>query len=84
MNSILVKVFNITKGLEEIENVKIIRIKSTDYNLLIMPNYMPLLGEIKGTIDIESETVSKHLENIDAYYINSNNVFSLIIREDLW
>ena len=48
-----------------------------------MPNYMPLLGEIKGSIDIESETVSKHLENIDAYYVNSDDVFSLVIREEL-
>ena len=79
----LVKIFNISKGLEVVENVMIIRIKSTDYNLLIMPNYMPLLGEIKGSIDIESETVSKHFDDIDAYYINSNNTFSLIIREEL-
>ncbi len=83
MNSILVKIFNISQGLEIIENVKIIRIKSTDYNLLIMPNYMPLLGEINGNIDIESETISKHFENIDAYYVNTNNIFSLVIREDL-
>ncbi len=79
----LVKIFNISSGLEILEGVKIIRIKSEDYNLLIMPNYMPLLGEIKGSIDIESETISKHLENIDAYYINSNNEFSLVVREEL-
>ncbi len=83
MNSIIVKIFNISAGLEVLENVKIIRIKSKDYNLLIMPNYMPLLGEIKGSIDIESETESKHLENIDAYYVNSNNEFSLVVREEL-
>ena len=83
MNTILVRIFNLSDGLQEIENVQIIRIKSTDYNILIMPDYMPLLGEIKGTIDIESETVSKHFENINAYYVNTNNVFSLVIREDL-
>ena len=83
MNSILVKIFTLSRGLEIFHDVKIIRIKSTDYNLLIMPNYMPLLGEIKGNIDIESEIISKHFENIDAYYVNTNNVFSLFIREDL-
>ncbi len=83
MNSILVKIFNLSEGLVIVEDVKIIRIKSTDYNLLIMPGYMPLLGEVNGNIDIESETISKHYEDIEAYYVNSNNEFSLFIREDL-
>lgn len=83
MNSILVKVFNLSQGLVIFNDIKIIRIKSEDYNLLIMPNYMPLLGEVKGNIDIESENVSKHYENIEAYYVNTNNEFSLFIREDL-
>lgn len=83
MSSILVKIFNLSQGLTIVEDVKIIRIKSSDYNLLIMPGYMPLLGEVKGNIDIESETISKHYENIEAYYVNSNNEFSLFIREDL-
>ena len=83
MNSILVKVFNLSQGLVIFNDIKIIRIKSEDYNLLIMPNYMPLLGEVKGNIDIESETISKHYENIEAYYVNTNNEFSLFIREDL-
>ena len=43
---IKVKVFSISNGLEVIENVKLVRIKSKDYNLLIMPDYMPILGEI--------------------------------------
>ena len=83
MNSILVKVFNLSQGLVIFNDIKKKRIKSEDYNLLIMPNYMPLLGEVKGNIDIESETISKHYENIEAYYVNTNNEFSLFIREDL-
>lgn len=81
--SIKVKIFSLSKGLEILERVKVIRIKSKDYNLLIMPDYMPLLGEIQGSIEIEAEDNSKRLENIDGYYINTNNEFSLIIREDV-
>lgn len=79
--SIKVKIFSLSKGLEEIDNVTVIRVKSSDYNLLIMPDYMPLLGEVKGNIDFESKTISKSYTDIDGYYINSNNEFSLIIRE---
>ena len=79
--SIKVKIFSLSKGLEELEKITLIRVKSDDYNLLIMPDYMPLLGEIKGNIDFESKTISKSYNNINGYYINSNNEFSLIIRE---
>lgn len=79
--SIRVKIFSLQSGLEILENVKVIRIKSKDYNLLIMPDYMPLLGEIQGNIDFENSENSKSLKNINAYYMNSNNEFSLIVRE---
>ena len=46
-----------------------------------MPDYMPLLGEVKGNIDFENATLSKSYTDIDGYYINANNEFSLIIRE---
>lgn len=80
--SIKVKIFSLSKGLEIMEDVKAIRIKSEDYNLLIMPDYMPILGEVQGNIDFENKEESKSLENIDGYYINTNNEFSLIVRED--
>ncbi|MBR6949378.1 MAG: hypothetical protein IKH54_04245 [Bacilli bacterium] len=80
---IKVKVFSISNGLEVIENVKLVRIKSKDYNLLIMPDYMPILGEIQGNIDIENKDDTRTFENINGYYVNTNNEFSLILRESL-
>ncbi len=80
---IKVKVFSISNGLEVIENVKLVRIKSKDYNLLIMPDYMPILGEIQGNIDIENKDDTRTFENINGYYVNTNNEFSLILRENL-
>ncbi|MBQ8131411.1 MAG: hypothetical protein IJ193_02880 [Bacilli bacterium] len=79
--SIKVKIFSLESGLEILENVKVIRIKSKDYNLLIMPDYMPLLGEIQGNIDFENSENQKSLKNINGYYMNTNNEFSLIVRE---
>lgn len=79
--SIKVKIFSLQSGLEILEDVKVIRIKSKDYNLLIMPDYMPLLGEIQGNIDFEKTSDSKSLNNISGYYMNTNNEFSLIVKE---
>lgn len=63
-----------------VENVKIIRIKSKDYNLLIMKDYWPVVGEISGKISIEADENYTY-ENINAFYTLSHNIFHLIIKE---
>lgn len=75
-----VKVFDLN-GLVEYEDVKIVRIISKDYNLLIMKDYLPIIGEIDGNVDIKSEKEEINLKNIKAFYMNSNNEFNLMIRE---
>ena len=75
-----VRVFSLD-GLKEYENVKIVRIVSKDYNLLIMKDYLPIIGEIEGNVDIKSDTEEVNLKDIKAFYMNSNNEFNLIIRE---
>lgn len=75
-----VRVFSLD-GLKEYENIKIVRIVSKDYNLLIMKDYLPIIGEIEGNVDIKSDTEEVNLKNIKAFYMNSNNEFNLMIRE---
>lgn len=78
---IKVRIFDLEKGLIEYENIKIIRIISKHYNLLIMQDYLPILGEIEGSVDIKNEEVELNYKNIKAFYMNSNNVFNLMIKE---
>lgn len=78
---IKVRIFDLEKGLIEYENIKIIRIISKNYNLLIMQDYLPILGEIEGSVDIKNEEVELNYKNIKAFYMNSNNVFNLMIKE---
>jgi len=75
-----VRVFNL-EGLVEYENVKIVRIISKDYNLLIMKDYLPIIGEIDGSVDIKSDDIEVNLKDIKAFYMNSNNEFNLMIKE---
>ena len=80
-SGIKVRIFDIENGLREYKDIKIIRIISKDYNLLIMKDYLPIIGEIEGSIDIKNEEIELNYKDIKAFYMNSNNVFNLMIKE---
>jgi hypothetical protein len=80
-SGIRVRVFDLNKGLVEYDNVKYIRITSQDYNLLIMEDYLSIIGEIEGSVDIKGESVDISFKDIKAFYMNSKNVFNLMIKE---
>ena len=80
-NGIKVRIFDLGKGLVEYEHMKVIRIISKDYNLLIMEDYLPIIGEIDGSVDIKNEEIELNYKNIKAFYMNSGNVFNLMIKE---
>ena len=46
-----------------------------------MQDYLPILGEIEGSVDIKNEEIELNYKNIKAFYMNSNNVFNLMIKE---
>ena len=79
-NGILVKVLSMEDGLLEYENIEFIRITSKDYNLMIMKDYLPVIGEIKGKVEFQSKEGSVKLENITAYYMNKHNEFNLFVK----
>ena len=78
-----VNVFDLKSGLTTYENASYVRIVSKDYNLLIMLDYMPIIGELQGKVDIKTEKGELHFENIVASYMNSNNVFNLMIQGEI-
>lgn len=78
---IKVRIFDLQKGLVEYEHIKVIRIVSKDYNLLIMQDYLPIIGEIEGSLDIKNEEIELNYKDIKAFYMNSGNVFNLMIKE---
>ena len=80
-SGIKVRIFDIENGLREYKDIKIIRIISKDYNLLIMKDYLPIIGEIEGSVDIKNDEVNLSFKNIKAFYMNSNNEFILMIKE---
>ena len=80
-SGIKVRIFDIENGLRKYKDIKIIRIISKDYNLLIMKDYLPIIGEIEGSVDIKNDEVNLSFKDIKAFYMNSNNEFNLMIKE---
>ncbi len=81
-NAINVKILSVKKGLLAYEDVQFIRIKSKKYTLIIMKDYLPIIGEIEGNIEIETLKETIKLENIVGYYIHKHNEFNLFLKED--
>lgn len=81
-NAINVKILSVKKGLLAYEDVQFIRIKSKKYTLIIMKDYLPIIGEIEGNIEIETLKETIQLENIVGYYIHKHNEFNLFLKED--
>ena len=76
----LIKIFTLKNGLETIENVDAVRIISKDYNLLILKDYISIIGKIEGRVEIEYGEQVKTLDNIIAYYVCIDNVFNLMLE----
>lgn len=63
-----------------IGNIRSIKVVDKDYNLLIMRDYLPVIGQINGSVTIEANSTT-HYDNIEAFYALSHNIFNLIIKE---
>lgn len=80
-DKMIVKILSLENGLRQYDDIDFIRITSEDYNLLIMKDYLPVIGEVRGKVEFQnSERESIKLENIIAYYMSSHNEFKLFIK----
>lgn len=77
-----VKILSMKDGLIEYSDVQFIRIVSEKYNLIIMKDYLPIMGEIVGKIELELVTNTVKIDNIVGYYIHKQNNFNLFLKEE--
>ena len=78
---ITANIMSLKTGLVKYENVNFIRVKSKYYNIVILKDYMPIIGEIEGNVEIELEDNTIKFENIVGYYMHKYNEFNLFIKE---
>ena len=80
-SKIKAKIVCIEKGLQEFEDIEMIRVKSSDHTLLILKNYMPLLGRLDGYVELVFEDKTLRFNDLQGYYMHKKNEFSLLVQE---
>lgn len=79
--AIKANIISVRDGYTHLENILMIRIKSRTYNLLIMDDYVPLIGEIDGNVDFQGKDGVHHeYNNVHGYYRHCKNEFSFMME----
>lgn len=74
---IVVQLLDIDGDVKLYNNVKFIKIKSEKYNLIIMEDYLPIIGELEGMIEIDFGDENLKLDNVKGYFMHKHNKFNL-------
>ena len=77
------KVVDRENGMQEYDNIRMVRVVSKDYNLLIMEDYMPLIGEIAGSVEIVTDSDVVRFDPIHGFFMHKKNCFYLLIEDHL-
>lgn len=80
--SIRARVIDEEHGLRLLSGIYAVRLQSRDYSLLIMEDYMPMLGEIEGTVVFLTETREVRMEHIQGFYKHQHNEFTLLVENE--
>lgn len=78
---IQVRISDFANGLRVYDGVKLIRMKSKDYTLLIMEDYFPQIGAINGTIELVTKDDEIQLGDLKGFFMHRDNEFVLLIEE---
>lgn len=80
--SMQVKISSLKQGLETLNDVEMIRLRSKDYNLLIMVDFQSTLGALEDAkIEIVQSQNQRVLEHVNGFYLLKDNLFSLLMDE---
>lgn len=77
------KVVDRENGMQEFDNIRMIRVVSDDYNLLIMEDYMPLIGQINGSVEVVTDSDVIRFDPIHGFFMHKKNCFYLLIEDHL-
>lgn len=75
------KIVSMEYGLQEYNEIEMIRVKGENHSLLILQNYMPILGHLDGYVDLVLENETLRIQNVQGYYMHKQNEFSLLVEK---
>lgn len=78
--SIRARVIDEENGLRLLPDVYAVRIQSREYSLLIMEDYMPMLGQVDGTVVFLTGEREVRLDSIHGFYKHQQNEFTLLVE----
>ena len=81
LQNITVQLLNIAGYVKQYDDVKFIKIRSQKYNLIIMKDYLPIIGEIQGEIQIGREKEDINMEKVRGYFMHKHNKFNLFYSD---
>ncbi|MBQ7925280.1 MAG: hypothetical protein IJ335_03200 [Lachnospiraceae bacterium] len=67
-------------GLKSVDNIRMIRVISKDHNMLIMEDFMPVIGEVTGRVELVLEDDVVSVDGIHGFYMHKKNQFRLLIE----
>ena len=67
-------------GTQSYENIRMIRVISYNHNLLIMEDFLPVIGEVAGRVELVMDDKTISLNPIHGFYMHKKNRFSLLIE----
>lgn len=77
------RVSDFPHGLRVYEGIKLVRIRSKDYTLLIMEDYFPIIGKVYGHVELVVEDDLVDLGEVKGFFLHRSNEFSLLIEQQL-
>jgi hypothetical protein len=81
LQNIVVQLLNINGDVKKYEDVKFVKIISKKYNLIIMKDYLPIIGEVQGEIEIGTENETINMKKVRGYFMHKHNKFNLFYLE---
>lgn len=81
--AIRARIIDEENGFRLLTGVRVVRVHSRDYTLLIMEDYLPALGKIDGSVTFLTGDGEYRLEGIRGFYKHQHNEFTILLDNRL-